>query len=153
MNTTRELAEKVAQRITDYSFSVAVVATRDYAPHIDQTAMGNALYCYVVPLGRSSPPPDEDKNVMGSLSRTKKLRYFDVDVLVTQRTDTATLATVDPLVDLMDEIRELFEAAPLDGLAGRQVRCVAIEPVVVDPEDYQRGQFTSLLRLTFRVVS
>jgi len=154
VNTTRELAQRVADRISDHSFTVDVSAVRDYAPDLDQAEMDDSLYCYVVPMGRSDPPATEDPAVMGQLGRARKLRYFDVDVLLTRqfRGVNFSNATADPLVDLGDEIRELFDGQPLDGLSGRQVRCVATVPLVADPADKRRNRFTSLLALTFRVV-
>ena len=152
IGTTRELAQAVADRINGYSFTVDLAATRGYAPTLDQEDIGDALACYVVPIGRSAPPGTEDPAIMGQLGRGHKLRYYDVDVVVTTRTDTGDLDTVDALADLMDEVGDLFEGNPLTGLSGRQVRCTAAEPVVVDPDDFHRGQFTSMLRLTFRVI-
>ena len=57
MSTTRELTERVAQTISGHSFTVEVEVkpTRDYASGRDLAEIGNGLYCYVVPMGRSDP--------------------------------------------------------------------------------------------------
>jgi hypothetical protein len=74
-----------------------------------------------------------------------------VDVAVQIKFDSGEAAEIDPLLDFVEEIADLFRLKRLDSMPA--ARCIAIEhPVVYSSEHWEQlRQFTSLITMTFQL--
>jgi len=93
-------------------------------------------------------------------TRAEAACEYDVDVAVQQRftadaDEAAKRAEMDALMQLVEEIGDLFFAERLTGLEeGGSAMCVATanDPIYVPEHLQELHQFTSVLTLTFRLV-
>jgi hypothetical protein len=85
-----------------------------------------------------------------SLDRQRDSYDYEIDVAVQQKVDP-TLANLDALVLLVEEIGDHFRHEPLSGLP--DARCVGVQntPVYAAEHLQELRVFTSVLTLTFRL--
>ena len=85
-----------------------------------------------------------------SLDRQRDSYDYEIDVAVQQKVDP-TLANLDALVLLVEEIGDHFRHEPLSGLPA--ARCVGVQntPVYAAEHLQELRVFTSVLTLTFRL--
>jgi hypothetical protein len=119
----------------------AFTAQRHYRPRFDLKDMA-ALHVSVVPKGVT----------VDRLDRTRNQEDYQIDVAVQKKFERGDAAELDPLMGLVQEVRDFFRLRRLaeypDAL---WVRTENVPVYAVEHLDELR-QFTSVLTLTFRVV-
>jgi len=133
------IADAVTVELSAHSFSQSFVATRAYLPTFELASM-SSLHVTVVPRSVASK----------SLDRQRDSYDYEIDVAVQQKVDP-TLANLDALVLLVEEIADHFRLEPLSGLP--VARCVGVQntPVYAAEHLQELRVFTSVLTLTFRM--
>lgn len=141
MSVLNDLANAVKEQLNATAFSLEFTATRSYLPVIDLED-AETLHVTVVPRGRMSQVQ----------SRGKAGREYRIDIGVQKRVTPETLAELDALCGLVEELIEAFEGrrAPLYGAAV----CTKIEndPAYWPEHLNELRQFTSVVTLTFITV-
>jgi len=141
VNLIIEIAEAVKNALNAGDFSQDFTAGRHYQPLFDLAEMKD-LHVTVVANGISTTTPGRGR------------AQFDcrVDVAVQKKLKTSDNTEIDPLMDLVDEIAEFFRARRLDAVPG--AAWVRTENTALYAQEHlsEMRQFTSVLRLTFRVV-
>lgn len=126
-------------------FSVAVASVRSYVPILD-TKGTPTLRVAVVPRAADS----ERK------TRTQWQREYLIDVVVQKKVANALAATLDPLMDLADEIAEWFRdednVRPFAAHSEFHVAAVTNDPLYSQDLLDKEGLFAALVTLTFREV-
>ena len=140
------LATAVVARIEAAAFAVNLSPQRVYDPYVPIAEMGSSVYTLVAPVGRHPPENPED---LAAIGRAKQVRYYDVDVAVTQR--TAALGQIDALTETLEQITALFDRQEL-AIDSAQARCTAVTEMLCDRDKLDDGQVLSLARLTFQVI-
>ena len=137
-----DIAEAVKDELNAGTFSVPFEAVRRYLPRLDLAAMGEALHVTVVPGGIASE----------TAGRRQVRHDYRIDVAVQRKVAKADGATLDPLMALVEEIAEHFRGKRPAG--GGAAMCIGVENVPVYSAEHldEDGAFTSVLRLTYRVV-
>lgn len=142
MPTIAEIADAVKDSLNQATFSPAFTAVRLYVPSFELTDM-DTLHVSVVPRAARTT----------QLDRSRMTREVDVDVAVQQRFASDALTTIDPLLELAEEIAAYF-AQPtqrqLGALAAVWLR-TAHDPIYVPEHLDELRQLTSVVTLTFRV--
>jgi hypothetical protein len=137
--TIVDIAASVTTELNAHSFSQPISATRAYLPTFELVTMAS-LHVTVVPRSIASK----------SLDRQRDSYDYEIDVAVQQKIDP-TLANLDSLVLLVEEIADHFRHEPLSGLPA--ARCVGVQntPVYAAEHLLELRVFTSVLTLTFRM--
>lgn len=132
------IADAVTAELNATSFSKPLTAVRHYEPTFELSAM-STLRVSVVPRSQTSK----------TLDRNRDSFDFEIDVAVQKKTDP-TLANLDELMELVEEIADHLRLNPLSTLP--DVRCmeVANAPVYALEHLQEFRQFTSVITLTYR---
>lgn len=132
------IADAVTAELNATSFSKPLTAVRHYEPTFELSAM-STLRVSVVPRSLTSK----------TLDRSRDSFDFEIDVAVQKKTDP-TLANLDELMELVEEIADHLRLNPLSTLP--DVRCmeVANAPVYALEHLQEFRQFTSVITLTYR---
>jgi len=132
------IADAVTAELNATSFSKPLTAVRHYEPTFELSAM-STLRVSVVPRSLTSK----------TLDRNRDSFDFEIDVAVQKKTDP-TLANLDELMELVEEIADHLRLNPLSTLP--DVRCmeVANAPVYALEHLQEFRQFTSVITLTYR---
>jgi hypothetical protein len=132
------IADAVTAELSAATFSQPVTAVRHYLPSFELPEM-STLKVSVVP--RSA--------VSTALDRNRYSYDYEIEVAVQQKTQPS-LANLDALMALVEEIGDHLRRSPLPGLP--EVRCVEVAnaPVYASEHLQELGQFTSVLTLTYR---
>jgi hypothetical protein len=140
MATILDIADAVVKELNNTTFSQPVTAQRHYLPKFDLAEMKD-LHVSVVPRGLASK----------ALDRSRDNFSYLVDIGVQQKSDM-TLAALDALMNLVEEIADHFRTKPMSNFP--EARCTEVknEPVYAPPHLNELRQFTSVVTLTFRVV-
>jgi hypothetical protein len=128
----------VTAELNATAFSLPLLAVRHYEPTFELSAM-STLRVSVVPRSLTSK----------ALDRNRDSFDFEIDVAVQKKTDP-TLANLDALMELVEEIADHLRLNPLSTLP--DVRCmeVANAPVYALDHLQEFRQFTSVITLTYR---
>ena len=131
-----DTADAVVALLNAGEFSQQFTAERLYLPLFELPDMAT-LHVTVVPKAVA----------IAGLSRIVSQREFKIDVAVQQKGDE-TAETIDPLVDLVEEIVDYFQSRRL---ASPNVICtgVDVKPIYSQEHMHELRQFTSVLTLTF----
>ena len=134
-----DIAEAVKDEINDNTFSVAITATRAFVPHFDLKDMA-ALHVTVVPMTLD----------VAAASRGAATNNVDVDVVVQKIVDPDSIAAVDALMSIVQEIADFFR---LRRLTEYSASWVGTRQVLFSPEHMnEKRLFTNVLTFTFRTV-
>jgi len=148
MGISIDLANAVVTALNDWSWGLEFTAQRVYQPRRELEEVGEALTVDVGPRGQR---PRQGEQTTKTFGRVLRCRYYEVDILVAQRIAVDDLEAVDPLTNLTDEIADYFENKELT-VTGAQVRVTNVTEILADGEDFNRGQFSSLVRLVCQVI-
>jgi len=123
-------------------FSLSFVAARHYVPRFNLEDMAD-LHVTIVPRGVEQ----------AKASRVLLQSDVQVDVAVQKKLDACSLAEVDELMGLVEEISDFLRTNRLSACS--QASWVRAENVPVYSQEHldQYRQFTSVVTLTFRVMS
>jgi len=140
MAVITDIADAVVASLNSRSFSQPFIAQRRYQPSFELPEM-QALQGSVVPK---------------SVSITKATRdsgYFDfaIDIGVQKKVNPETLAEIDALMTLMDEIADHLRLTRLDGAPQAAWLTIEHAPIFAPEHLDQLRQFTSVLTVTYRV--
>ena len=143
MSAISDIAEAVKTILNVPTFSPPFTATRGYLPVFELEDM-NTLHVTVVPRTETILPA----------SRSQNQHDYQIDIAVQQRFSDDTNAVIDPLMTLVEAIKDYLKQLQLVGnataLDSSWVR-TANEPIY-DPAHMSKWrQFTSLLTVTYRV--
>jgi hypothetical protein len=132
------IADAVMTELNATSFSQPFNAVRHYVPTFELSTMAT-LHVSVVPRGMTSK----------SLDRNRDSFDYEIDVAIQQKIDP-TLAKLDELMELVEEIADHFRTHSLSNLP--EARCIEVAnaPVYASEHLSEFHQFTSLLTLTYR---
>jgi hypothetical protein len=132
------IADAVTAELNAYGFSQPFNAVRHYVPTFELSTMAT-LHVSVVPRGMTSK----------SLDRNRDSFDYEIDVAVQKKIDP-TLANLDALMELVEEIADHFRTHSLSNLP--EARCIEVAnaPVYASEHLSEFRQFTSVLTLTYR---
>src|SRR5690606_15007347 len=139
-STVIQVADSVTAQLNSASLSKPFTAKRLYVPNFALEDLAE--------LTVSVAPRDI---VLSALDRLTNRCNVRVDIAVLQKFKSGTNAEIDPLLNLIEEITDVFRLKRLDSLPA--ARCITIEhPVIYSVEHWEQfRQFTSLLTLTFQL--
>ena len=142
MSIIIDVAEAVKDELNAGSFSAEFTAQRLYQPHYELKDM-KVLHVSVVPASTALSLAD----------RKSTRRDEQIHVAVQEKLQTADNDEIDALMDLVQEIADHFHTRRLNAV--ESAICTEAENApIYDQEHMEKWrQFTSLLTLTFRVVS
>ena len=141
MTTVLHVADSVVATLNAASLSLPLQAERHYVPDFDLADM-KTLTVSVVP---------RDVTV-AAVARDRLAYDAAVDIAVQKKFEKGDNAEIDPLLNLVEEIADLFRLRRLDSFP-EAIWSQTEHRVIYSPEHWvELRQFTSLLTLTFRVV-
>ena len=137
-----DIAEAVKKELNDGEFSQAFTAERHYQPVFELKDMKN-LHVTVVP-----------KDVELQLA-TRNTSQYDcrVDVAIQKKLETTDLAEIDELMGLVEEIITYLSRRKLSSVPNALWIKTANEPIYAAEHLEQFRQFTSIVTLTYRLIS
>lgn len=130
------ITQAVVDELNDHDFGTPFAAKRHYAPAYEVKDIKD-LTVTVVPAAIEHE----------LASRESTACEFKVDIAVQKKLDSQDAATVDPLLELVQLIRERFDCRNV--LPGVSWVKTTNEPVY-SPEYMHRRVFTSVVTLTYR---
>lgn len=139
MSVIIDIADAVVTTLNGAALSQSVAATRAYLPIQDLDAL-TALKVSVVPRGL----------LISNAARQRDSFDHEIDIAVQKKVADFTTATLDPLVQLVEEIADLFRGKRM--AAYDAAICVDVRNVPVYAPDHldKFRVFTSVLTLGFR---
>jgi hypothetical protein len=146
MAVLADIADAVVTALNGHTFTKPFTAVRSYRPVYTREEMKD-LHVTVVPGGYA----------MENLGRGQVQEDYTVEIAVQQAPEATSNAALDPLVGLVEEIRDFFLANRRPA-AMQNVICLRAAFAAGSDRGYapehldQLQQFTSVLALTFRVV-
>jgi len=146
MAVLADISDAVVAALNGHTFGMSFTAARSYRPVYTREEMKD-LHVTVVPGGYS----------MENLGRGQVQEDYTVEIAVQQAPETMGNAALDPLVGLVEEIRDFFLAnrrlAAMPSVICLRAAFAAGSDRGYAPEHLdQLQQFTSVMALTFRVV-
>lgn len=147
MSVLIDIAEAVKDAINAATLSLAFDAERLYVPLYEIRSFADLKVSVVAAAS-------EDER----LSRSSSLGTYRVDVGIHKRIGTGAMteadirAACDPLMDLAEEIGDLFDGAPLTGYTQAKCTETAYRVVYVPQMIDTHRVFLSVVTLTFQVV-
>ena len=140
MATVLNVADAVVAELNAAALSQSVTAERLYVPSFDLEDL-KELRVSVVPRELAST----------SLDRRRDFNEAMIDVAVQKKFDKGDAPEIDPLLDLVEEIADLFRHKRLASFpAAMWTKTQHV--VLYSPEHWDSlRQFTSLLTLTFKI--
>ena len=142
MPVITQIADAVVATLNVATLSQPVTATRAYLPRVEVSEL-KTLKVTVVP----------SSVVNASASRSQSQQDIAIDVAIQQKLGNEQNATLDPLLALAEEIADLFRSKRLDTFP--LALCIKTEfKTIYAPEHIENLRtFTSVLTLTFRVIT
>lgn len=137
-----EIAEAVKEELNAGEFSQSFTAERHYQPTFELKEMKD-LHVTVVP-----------KDIEFQLAtRNSSQRDYRIDLAVQKKVTVADKGELDELMGLVQEIVSFLERRKLASIPTAMWIRTANEPVFAQEHLEQFGQFTSILTLTYRLIS
>lgn len=141
MSIATDVADSVVAQLNAATLGKPVTAQRRLVPSFDLPEMKD-LHVTVVPRGMAVSKAD----------RTRNTHDVQIDIAVQKKFDEGTNAEIDPLLNLVDEIADLFRLQRLDSYPAAHWIKTDHAPLY-SPEHWDElRQFTSIITLTFRIV-
>ena len=141
MALVSDVAEAMRAELDVGTFSLPFKAVRAYQ-HDQTMPEGKELRVSVVPKGVKVTP----------VSRGTCAYLVDIFVVVTKKADRATPGIIDPLLGLPEEIIEFFRLRRLEKFPDAVWVATENSPLVSTAHLEEKGQFTSLVTITLKVV-
>jgi len=142
MSTIIDIAEAVKEELNGGEFSQAFTAERHYQPVFELKDM-KTMHVTVVP-----------KDIeMQLATRNSSQHDCRVDVAVQKKLESADLAEIDGLMGLVEEIAAFLCRRKLESVPNALWIKTANEPIYAAEHLEQFRQFTSILTLTYRLLS
>ena len=144
-STTIQIADAVVAVLNAATLSQPFTAARHYLPEFDLKEM-DTLHVSVVPAELDEEIAD----------RTRDRAEYKIHVAVQKRVSKQDppgldTAAIDALMQLVEEIDDLFRHKPLAGYEQAHWTKTENKPIYDPKHLKEHGQFTSLLVFTFRV--
>ena len=137
-----DIAEAVKDELNGGSFSQPFTAERHYQPVFELKDM-KTMHVTVVP-----------KDIeMQLATRSSSQHDCRIDVAIQKKLETADLAEIDAMMDLVEEIAAFLCRRKLASVVGALWIKTANEPISATEHMEQFRQFTSILTLTYRLLS
>jgi hypothetical protein len=133
------IADAVTAELNATSFSQSCSAARHYEPTFELSAMAT-LRVSVVPREMTSK----------ALDRNRDSYEYEIDVAIQKKTEP-TLANLDALMLLVEEIADHFRTQPLSSFPAARCVGVANAPIYASEHLQEFRQFTSVLTLAYRI--
>ena len=141
MSEIIDIADAVVEELNAGSYSQSFTAERHYLPELKLTETED-LHVLVVPAVIE----------MGQPARNALLYDYSIDVGILKKLQAADADEVDPLVDLVQEIADSLRLKRLTEYPDAAWVRAVNEPVFVREHFDDLRQFTSVLRLTYRLM-
>ena len=146
MAVLADISDAVVAALNGRTFGMSFTAVRSYRPVYTREEMKD-LHVTVVPGGYA----------MENLGRGQVQEDYTVEIAVQQAPETVSNAALDPLVGLLEEIRDFFLAnrrlSAMPNVICLKAAFAAGSERGYAPEHLdQLQQFTGVLALTFRVI-
>lgn len=135
------VADAVVAALNAAALSLPFTAERHYQPVFDLAEMKD-LHVTVVPRGVE----------VSQTARGKGTFDYKVDVAVQKKFEKGDAAELDPLMELVGEVAEMFRAKRLEEFPEAVWVKTEHAPVYAQEHMQELRQFTSVMTLTFRVV-
>ena len=140
MATVLNVADAVVAELNAATLSQSLTAERLYVPNFNLEDV-KELRVSVVPRELASTSLDRRRDFMEAM----------IDVAVQQKFDKGDAPEIDPLLNLVEEIGDLFRHKRLDSFPAAMWSKTQ-HVVLYSPEHWESlRQFTSLLTLTFKI--
>ena len=137
-----DIAEAVKEELNGGSFSQAFTAERHYQPTFELQEM-KTLHVSVVP-----------KDIeMQLATRNSSQHDCRIDVAVQKKVSVGDMAELDELMGLAEELISFLSRRKLASVPNALWIRTANEPIFAQEHLEQFGQFTSILTLTYRMLS
>ena len=142
MATIIDIAEAVKEELNGGTFSQTVTAERHYQPTFDLQDM-KSLHVTVVP-----------KDIeMQLATRSSSQHDCRIDVAIQKKVAVGDMAELDELMGLVEEVIAFLSRRKLSSVSNALWIKTANEPIFAQEHLEQFGQFTSILTLTYRLLS
>lgn len=143
-----DIADAVVAVLNGASLSQSFTAVRYYVPVHDLRDLVD-LTVSVVPASLTSAILTRS-----NLASTDYVIHIGIQKVIGQgpMTNAQALAAVDPLMQLVQEISDLFNGKPLVGYTAADCMSVENDPIYAPQHMDQQRVFTSVLALTFNMV-
>jgi len=142
MSVITDIADAVTATLNSATFSQPFTAQRAYRPVFDLPEMTD-LHVTVVPQGVT----------IESVGRGCSQQDYRIDVAVQKKFDDGDAAELDPLMTLVEEIANHFRFQRLTSYPNAIWLKTTNVPIYATEHMEQARVFTSVLTLTFRVLS
>mgnify|MGYP000505525261 CR=1 FL=1 len=139
-STPIAIADAVAARLQAGAFSLPIQVQRGYRPVVDLSAL-TGVTVTVVPKSLS----------ISAATRADGFCDCAVDVGVQAKVDPESLADLDALMRLVEELGDSLRLSPLAGVPGATWLSLANEPIFAPEHLEQQHVLTSVLTVTYRV--
>ena len=141
MSVVIDIADSIVAGLNAASLSKPITAVRQFVPSFALAEMQD-LRVTVVPRGIEVTKADRSRNTYDA----------QIDVAVQQKFETGDAAEIDPLLDLVEEIADLFRLRRLDSYPTAHWMKTQHAPIYSQEHWDEMRQFTSVVTFTFRVV-
>ena len=135
-----DIADAVVTKLNGSTWDQSFTATRKYAPTYRLRDM-DTLTVTVVPAAE----------ITTLVGRSTRSHEYTIDVGVQKRFSSSALATIDPLMDLVQDINDAFVRAALSGYSSAKWTGSEIDPIFAPDHFQQFRQFTSVVHMTYVV--
>lgn len=134
------IGDAVVTKLNAGTFSQSFTAVRKYAPHFRLRDM-DTLHVTVVTSSEDIAQSD----------RVTRSHDYTIDIGVQKRFSSDALTALDPLQDLVQEISDEFTGAALTGYTSATWTGTTVDPIFAPDHMTKFRQFTSVVRLAYRV--
>jgi len=134
------IGDAVVTKLNAGTFTQSFTAVRKYAPMFRLRDM-DTLHVTVVSSSESVEQSD----------RTTRKHDYTIDIGIQKRFSSDALTTLDPLLDLVQEISDEFTGATLTGYTSATWTRTTVDPIFAPDHMSKFRQFTSVVRLSYRV--
>lgn len=141
MSVITDVADSVVTELNAASLSLSFTAKRYYMPRFDLKDMKD-LHVSVVPKGTQITKNDRIHNI----------HDISIDIAIQKKFDKGDLPEIDPLLQLAEEIADLFRLRRLSSYPAAHWLKTEHSPIYSQEHWDELREFTSVITLTFRVL-
>ena len=134
------IADAVVTKLSAATFTESFTAVRKYSPTYRLRDM-DTLHVTVVSSSESIEASD----------RSTRQHEYTIDIGIQKRFSSDALTTLDPLLDLVQEVSDEFTGATLTGYTAASWTRTTVDPIFAPDHMSKFRQFTSVIRLTYVV--
>ena len=140
MAVINSIADAVVTKLNAATFTQSFTAVRKYAPIYRLKDM-DTLHVTVVPSSEDISP----------VNRADTEHEYTIDVGIQKRFSSDANTTIDPLMDLVQEVSDEFTGAGLAGYTSAHWVRTTVDPIFAPDHMSKVRQFTSVVRLAYKV--